>query len=161
MFEKITRNSRYWYARFSSKSQKQNSSLEGRKAEFFRLDDLEKIFGWKSNLLLITFKIDFIKSSSIAIIRFTLLQTFENKWRKQQQHQGIKADRKTLKYFGWRTVIDKKLINQVHHLKENKNLSITQIAKLTGPGQTTIYKALKNEVNYIPDNLWFKNDKDY
>ena len=43
-------------------------------------------------------------------------------------------------------------------LKENKNLSITEIAKVTGRGRTTIYKVLKNELNYIPYNRLVKND---
>jgi predicted DNA-binding transcriptional regulator AlpA len=42
-------------------------------------------------------------------------------------------------------------------LKENKNLSITEIAKVTGRGRTTIYKVLKEELNYIPYNRLVKN----
>jgi DNA invertase Pin-like site-specific DNA recombinase len=44
-------------------------------------------------------------------------------------------------------------------LKENKNLSITEIAKLTGRGRTTIYKVLKEELNYIPYNRLVKATK--
>ena len=54
-------------------------------------------------------------------------------------------------------MIDKKLISQVQDLKENKNLSITKIAKVTGRGRTTIYKVLKEELNYIPYNRLVKN----
>lgn len=54
-------------------------------------------------------------------------------------------------------MIDKKLISQVQDLKENKNLSITEIAKVTGRGRTTIYKVLKEELNYIPYNRLVKN----
>ena len=43
------------------------------------------------------------------------------------------------------------------YLKETKNLSITQIAKLTGRGRTTIYKVLKEELNYVPYNRLVKN----
>lgn len=56
-------------------------------------------------------------------------------------------------------VVDKKLISQVQDLKENKNLSITKIAKVTGRGQTTIYKVLKEELNYIPYNRLVKNNR--
>jgi predicted DNA-binding transcriptional regulator AlpA len=55
-------------------------------------------------------------------------------------------------------VIDKKLISQVQDLKENKNLSITEITKRTGRGRTTIYKVLKEELNYIPYNRLVKNE---
>ena len=54
-------------------------------------------------------------------------------------------------------MIDKKLISQVQDLKETKNLSITEIAKVTGRGRTTIYKVLKQELNYIPYNRLVKN----
>ena len=37
MFEEVPKNRRYAYARVSSKSQEENSSLEGQKAEFLRL----------------------------------------------------------------------------------------------------------------------------
>ena len=56
-------------------------------------------------------------------------------------------------------MIDKKLISQVQDLKENKNLSITEIAKVTGRGRTTIYKVLKEELNYIPYNRLVKATK--
>ena len=54
-------------------------------------------------------------------------------------------------------MITKKLIDQVQDLKENKNLSITQIAKITGKGRNTIYKVLKEELNYVPYNRIVKN----
>lgn len=38
-------------------------------------------------------------------------------------------------------IISKKLIDEVKYLKETKNLSITEIAKVTGRARTTIYKA--------------------
>ena len=85
------------------------------------------------------------------------IATFENERRKERQRQGIQAAKKNGKYLGRRTVIDKKLISQVQDLKENKNLSITEIAKITGRGRTTIYKVLKEELNYIPYNRLVKN----
>lgn len=85
------------------------------------------------------------------------IATFENERRKDRQRQGIQAAKKNGKYLGRRTVIDKKLISQVQDLKENKNLSITEIAKVTGRGRTTIYKVLKEDLNYIPYNRLVKN----
>jgi predicted transcriptional regulator len=54
-------------------------------------------------------------------------------------------------------VITKKLIFQVQDLKENKNLSITEISKITKRARSTIYKILKEELNYIPYNRLVKN----
>jgi DNA invertase Pin-like site-specific DNA recombinase len=85
------------------------------------------------------------------------IDTFENERRKERQRKGIKAARKAGKYLERRTVIDNKLISQVQYLKENKNLSITKIIKITGRARTTIYKVLKNELNYIPYNRLVKN----
>ena len=84
------------------------------------------------------------------------IATFENERRKEQQRQGIQAAKKNGKYLGRRTVIDKKLISQVQDLKETKNLSITEIAKVTGRSRTTIYKVRKEELNYVPYNRLVK-----
>jgi predicted DNA-binding transcriptional regulator AlpA len=45
------------------------------------------------------------------------------------------------------------LISKVKDLKENSNLSITQIAKLTERSRATIYKLLKSELGYASDRL--------
>jgi DNA invertase Pin-like site-specific DNA recombinase len=84
------------------------------------------------------------------------IATFENERRKERQRQGIKAAQKAGKYIGRKTVITKKLIDEVQDLKENKNLSITQIAKITGRATTTVYKILKEKLNYIPYNRLVK-----
>jgi DNA invertase Pin-like site-specific DNA recombinase len=84
------------------------------------------------------------------------IATFENERRKERQRQGIQVARKAGKYLGRRTVINKKLIDKVKYLKETKNLSITQIAKVTGRGRTAIYKVLKEKLNYIPYNRLVK-----
>ena len=86
------------------------------------------------------------------------IATFENERRKERQRQGIAAAKKAGKYLGRKTVITKKLIAQVQDLKENKNLSITEIAKITGKGRNTIYKVLKEKLNYIPYNRLVKNE---
>lgn len=85
------------------------------------------------------------------------IATFENERRKERQRQGIQAAKKNGKYLGRKTVITKKLIAQVQDLKENKKLSITEIAKITGRGRNTIYKVLKEKLNYIPYNRLVKN----
>ena len=214
MFEEIPKNRRYAYARVSSKSQEDNSSLEVQKDEFLRLgvpvknirlevgsaaDKMEDrpVFynlindELKENDLLLVTRIDrcsrntleFLKlqerlhnkgvrfisldlpySSDMAVNKLiatnlAAIATFENERRKERQRQGIEAAKKNGKYLGRRTVIDKKLISKVRDLKETKNLSITEIAKLTGRGRTTIYKVLKEELNYIPYNRLVKKDK--
>jgi DNA invertase Pin-like site-specific DNA recombinase len=214
MFEEIPKNRRYAYARVSSKSQEDNSSLEAQKDEFLKLgvpvknirvevgsaankiQDRPVFYNLiddelKENDLLLVTKIDrcsrntleFLKlqerlhkkgvrflsldlpySTDMAVnqlisTNLAAIATFENERRKERQRQGIQAAKKNGKYLGRRTVIDKKLISQVQDLKENKNLSITEIAKVTGRGRTTIYKVLKEELNYIPYNRLVKNDK--
>ena len=216
MFEEVPKNCRYAYARVSSKSQEDNSSLEGQKEEFLRLgvpvknirvevgsaaDKIEDrpVFyhlidhELKENDLLLVTKIDrcsrntleFLKlqerlhkkgvtflsldlpySNDMAVnqlisTNLAAIATFENERRKERQRQGIQAAKKNGKYLGRKTVIDKKLISQVQYLKETKNLSITEITKITGRARTNIYKVLKNELNYIPYNRLVKNDKYY
>jgi DNA invertase Pin-like site-specific DNA recombinase len=214
MFEDIPKNSRYAYARVSSKSQEDNSSLESQTQEFLKLGVPENnirvevgsaadtiqdrpIFyhlidsELKENDLLLVTKIDrcsrntleFLKlqeklfNKSVTFIALDLpystdmavnkliatnlaaIATFENERRKERQRQGIQAAKKNGKYLGRRTVIDKKLISQVQNLKETKNLSITEIAKVTGRGRTTIYKVLKEELNYVPYNRLVKQNQ--
>ena len=214
MFEEIPKNRRYAYARVSSKSQEDNSSLESQKQEFLKLDVPEKnirieigsaadpirerpVFQkliedelQENDLVLVT-KIDrcsrntleFLKlqeklfqkqvtfisldlpySTDMAVNKLiatnlAAIATFENERRKERQRQGIQAAKKNGKYLGRRTVIDKKLISQVQDLKENKNLSITEISKITGRARNTIYKILKEELNYIPYNRLVKVTK--
>lgn len=61
------------------------------------------------------------------------IATFNNERLKDLQRQRIQAAKKNGKYFGQKTVINKKLISHVQDLKENKNLSITEISKITFP----------------------------
>jgi len=212
MFQEIPTNCRYAYARVSSKSQEENSSLESQKQEFIKQGVPEKnirvevgsaadlirerpLFHnlieneLKENDLLFVTKIDrcsrntleFLKlqekllkkqvtfisldlpySNDMAVNKLiatnlAAIATFENERRKERQREGIKAARKAGKYLGRKTVITKRLIAEVQDLKETKNLSITQIAKVTGRGRTTIYKILKEELNYIPYNRLVKN----
>ena len=208
MFEEIPMNCKYAYARVSSKSQQDNSSLESQKQEFLKLGVPEQnirvevgsaadpikdrpIFyslidnELTQNDLLFVTKIDrcsrntleFLKlqerlhkkgvtfisldlpySNDMAVNKListnlAAIATFENERRKERQRQGIQAAKKNGKYLGRKTVITKKLIAQVQDLKENKNLSVTEIAKLIGISRPTIYKVLKNELGYVSNRL--------
>jgi DNA invertase Pin-like site-specific DNA recombinase len=213
MFEEIPTNSKFAYARVSSKSQQDNSSLESQKQEFLKLGVPEKNIRFEvgsavdniqdrpvfynlidheltQNDILFVTKIDrcsrntleFLKlqerlhnkgvtfisldlpySNDMAVNKLiatnlAAIATFENERRKERQRQGISAAKKAGKYFGRKSVIDQKLIDQVRHLKENKNLTITQISKLTGRGRSTIYKVLKEKLKYIPYNRLVPNN---
>ena len=214
MFQEILTNCRYGYARVSSKSQEENSSLESQKQEFIRQGVPEKnirieigsaadtiserpIFyhlidhELKENDLLLVTKIDrcsrntleFLKlqeklfkkkvtfisldlpySNDIAVNKLiatnlAAIATFEHERRRERQKQGIEAAKKAGKYLGRKTVITPKLIAEVKNLKEEKKLSNVQIAKITGRGRNTIYKILKEELNYLPYNRLVKNNK--
>jgi DNA invertase Pin-like site-specific DNA recombinase len=211
MFEEVSKNRRYAYARVSSKTQEVNSSLEAQKQEFIQKGVPEKnirvevgsaadkikerpIFyhliddELKENDLLLVTKIDRCSRNTLEFlklqerlhkkgVRFLSLDlpysndmsvnqlistnlaaiaTFENERRKERQRQGIQAAKKNGKYLGRRTVIDKKLISQVQDLKETKNLSITEISKITGRARNTISKILKEELKYVPYNRLVK-----
>lgn len=86
------------------------------------------------------------------------IATFENERRKELQRQGILAAKKAGKYRGRKTVITKELIREVQDLKENKNLSISEISKITGRARTTVYKILKKELHYIPYHKLVKSN---
>jgi DNA invertase Pin-like site-specific DNA recombinase len=216
MFEEIPKNCRYAYARVSSKSQEENSSLETQKQEFIQQGVPKKnirvevgsaadpirgrpVFQklieeelQENDLLLVTKidrcsrnTLDFLKlqeklfKKSVTFIALDLpysndravnkliatnlaaITTFENERRRERQRQGILAAKKAGKYAGRKTVITKKLIAEVQDLKENKKLSITQIAKITGRGRNTIYKILKEELNYVPYNRLVKQEEIY
>jgi DNA invertase Pin-like site-specific DNA recombinase len=127
--------------------------------EFLKLQ--EKLF--KKQVTFISFDLPYSNDMAVNKLIATNLAaiaTFENERRKERQRQGIQAAKKTGKYRGRKTVITKKLIAEVQDLKETKNLSITQIAKVTGRGRNTIYKILKQELNYIPYNKLLKNWKE-
>lgn len=123
--------------------------------EFLKLQE------WLHRKRVIFISLDLPYSNDIAVnqlisTNLAAIATFENERRKDLQRQGIQAAKKNGKYLGRKTVINKKLISQVQNLKENKNLSITEIVKVTGRGRTTIYKVLKEKLNYIPYNRLVK-----
>lgn len=214
MFQNIPKNCHYGYARVSSQSQEQNSSLESQKQEFLKQGVPEKnirievgsaadtiserpIFyhlidhELKENDLLLVTKIDHCSRNTLEFLKLqeklfkknvtfisldlpystdmavnkliatnlAAIATFEHERRRERQKQGIQAAKKAGKYIGRKTVITPKLIAEVKHLKEDKHLSNVQIAKITGRGKNTIYKILKEELNYIPYNRLVKPDK--
>ena len=199
---------KYGYARVSSKSQENNSSLEGQKLQLIENGILEKhilfeigsagteiknrpIFQTLINqklqegyTLMVT-KIDrcsrntleFLKLQDILfkrkiefisldlphsddpsinrLIATTLssIAEFEYNRRKKRQSAGIRAAKKNGKYQGRKTIIDKTLIQKVQCLKEQKNLSVTDISKVTGVSTPTIYKVLKEHLGYVSNRL--------
>ncbi len=62
------------------------------------------------------------------------------------------------KYSGRKSLITKTLIKKVQDLKENKQLSVSEISRLLGISRLTIYKVLKDELNYVPYNRLVKNE---
>jgi DNA invertase Pin-like site-specific DNA recombinase len=84
---------------------------------------------------------------------------FENNRRKERQKQGIRAAQQEGKYTGRKSIINQTLIQKVKNLKENKNLSVTETAKVLGISRPTIYKILKQELNYVPYNRLVKATK--
>jgi DNA invertase Pin-like site-specific DNA recombinase len=126
--------------------------------EFLKLQ--EKLF--KTNITFIS--LDLPYSNDIAVNKLiatnlAAIATFEHERRRERQKQGIQAAKKAGKYIGRKTVITPKLIAEVKHLKEDKHLSNVQIAKITGRGKNSIYKILKQELNYVPYNRLVKQEK--
>jgi DNA invertase Pin-like site-specific DNA recombinase len=75
---------------------------------------------------------------------------FNNNRRKEHQKRGIRAAQQEGKYTGRKSVINQTLIQKVKNLKEKKNLSVTEIAKVIGISRPTIYKVsfIKSTYNY-------------
>ena len=126
--------------------------------EFLKLQDIL----FKKNITFVA--LDLPTSVDLAtnkLIATTLsgIAEFENNRRKERQKQGIRAAQQEGKYTGRKTIINQTLIQKVKNLKENKNLSVTEIAKLLGISRPTIYKILKQELNYVPYNRLVKATK--
>ena len=124
--------------------------------EFLKLQDIL----FKKNITFVA--LDLPTSIDLAtnkLIATTLsgIAEFENNRRKERQKQGIRAAQKKGKYQGRKTIINQTLIQKVRNLKENKNLSVTEISKVLGISRPTIYKILKEELNYVPYNRLVKN----
>jgi DNA invertase Pin-like site-specific DNA recombinase len=94
-----------------------------------------------------------LATNKLMVTTLSAMAEFENNRRKERQKQGIRAAQKKGKYQGRKTVINKTLIQKVKHLKESKNLSVTDISKLTGVSCPTIYKVLKEHLGYVSNRL--------
>jgi len=120
--------------------------------EFLKLQDIL----FKKNITFVALdlpnSIDLATNKLIAIALSGIAE-FENTRRKDRQKQGIRAAQKQGKYKGRKTVINKTLIDKVKDLKENSNLSVTEIARVIGISRPTIYKVLKNELGYVSNRL--------
>jgi DNA invertase Pin-like site-specific DNA recombinase len=126
--------------------------------EFLKLQDIL----FKKNITFVA--LDLPTSIDLAtnkLIATTLsgIAEFENNRRKERQKQGIRAAQQEGKYTGRKSIINQTLVQKVKNLKENKNLSVTEIAKVLGISRPTIYKILKEELNYIPYNRLVKATK--
>jgi DNA invertase Pin-like site-specific DNA recombinase len=102
--------------------------------------------------------LDIPHSEDLAVNKFiattlSALATFETERRKERQRQGIEAAKKLGRYKGRKSVITKKLVQEVSDLLEKKQLSVTDIAKVTGISRGTIYKVLKEELGYVSNRL--------
>ena len=120
--------------------------------EFLKLQDILL----KKNITFVALdlpaSVDLATNKLMATI-LSAIAEFENNRRKERQKQGIRAAQKKGKYQGRKTVINKTLIQKVKHLKESKNLSVTDISKLTGVSCPTIYKVLKEHLGYVSNRL--------
>ena len=126
--------------------------------EFLKLQDIL----FKKNITFVA--LDLPTSIDLAtnkLIATTLsgIAEFENNRRKERQKQGIRAAQQQGKYTGRKSIINQTLIQKVKNLKENKNLSVTEIAKVLSISRPTIYKILKQELNYVPYNRLVKVTK--
>ena len=124
--------------------------------EFLKLQDIL----FKKNITFVA--LDLPTSIDLAtnkLIATTLsgIAEFENNRRKDRQKQGIRAAQQQGKYTGRKSIINQTLIQKVKNLKENKNLSVTEISKVLGISRPTIYKILKEELNYVAYNRLVKN----
>lgn len=94
-----------------------------------------------------------LATNKLIATTLSAIAEFENNRRKERQKQGIRAAQKEGKYAGRKTLITKTLINKVKDLKQNKNLSVTEISRVTGISRPTIYKVLKEHLGYISNRL--------
>nr|ULD15992.1 hypothetical protein [Cylindrotheca closterium] len=110
--------------------------------EFLKLQDIL----FKKNITFVALDLPTsvdLATNKLMATTLSAMAEFENNRRKERQKQGIRAAQKKGKYQGRKTVINKTLIQKVKYLKESKNLSVTDISKLTEVSCPTVYKVLK------------------
>ena len=120
--------------------------------EFLKLQDIL----FKKNITFVA--LDLPTSIDLAtnkLIATTLsgIAEFENNRRKERQKQGIRAAQREGKYKGRKSVINQNLIRKVQDLKENSNLSVSEISRVIGVSRPTIYKVLKKHLGYVSNRL--------
>ena len=91
-------------------------------------------------------------SSQFISTALTAIAEFETARRQERQQQGIEAAKEKKKYTGRKSVINKDLIKTVEKYK-NLGVLVTEIARITGKSQSTIYKVLKKELGYVSNRL--------
>ena len=120
--------------------------------EFLKLQDIL----FKKNITFVALDLPTsvdLATNKLMATTLSAMAEFENNRRKERQKQGIRAAQKKGKYQGRKTVINRTLIQKVKHLKEIKNLSVTDISKLTGVSSPTVYKVLKEHLGYVSNRL--------
>jgi DNA invertase Pin-like site-specific DNA recombinase len=120
--------------------------------EFLKLQDIL----FKKNITFVALDLPTsvdLATNKLMATTLSAMAEFENNRRKERQRQGIRAAQKKGKYQGRKTVINKTLIQKVKYLKESKNLSVTNISKLTEVSCPTVYKVLKEHLGYVSNRL--------
>ena len=120
--------------------------------EFLKLQDIL----FKRNITFVALDLPTsvdLATNKLMAITLSAMAEFENNRRKERQKQGIRAAQQQGKYTGRKSIINQTLIQKVKHLKETKNLSVTDISKLTGVSSPTIYKVLKEHLGYVSNRL--------
>jgi DNA invertase Pin-like site-specific DNA recombinase len=120
--------------------------------EFLKLQDIL----FKKNITFVALDLPTsvdLATNKLMATTLSAMAEFENNRRRERQKQGIRAAQKKGKYQGRKTVINKTLIQKVKYLKESKNLSVTDISKLTEVSCPTVYKVLKEHLGYVSNRL--------
>lgn len=125
--------------------------------DFLKLQEI--LFKKEVNLIVL----DLPHSNDLAtnkLISTTLaaIATFENERRRERQMMGIERAKKEGKFKGRKSCITPDLVKRVKILKEEKGLSVIDIAKIIGKGRSTVYKILKEELGYVSNRLVKKRD---
>ena len=106
--------------------------------EFLKLQDILL----KQNITFVALDLPIsvdLATNKLIATTLSAIAEFENNRRKERQMQGIRAAQKEGKYAGRKTLITKTLINKVKDLKENKNLSVTEISRVIGISLSLIH----------------------
>jgi len=128
------------------------SVYSGNTLEFLKLQDILL----KKNITFVTLDIPILfdlTNNKVRAITLSTIAKLESKRRKERQKQGIRVAQQEGKYAGRKTLITKTLINKVKDLKENSNLSVTEISRAIRISRPTIYKVLKEHLGYVSNRL--------